>query len=161
MGFWNHAEGRYRLYTDQERREYGRGKAEEMSKAWHAKYISRWTLLHERGWTEAAIDEFLGLPVKSGAPTPAYYRYRVERSEAGKRWQAFMERERREKRDWELNFVSKAELKRQGWTEAAMRKFLPEPTRRNQYARYRKEDVKKAEGSDAFAEWLASRIRKS
>jgi hypothetical protein len=150
MGFWHSKEGRYRLFTDQERREFGERRREEMSKVWHAKFVSKWTLLHERGWTQEAIDEFLGLPVKSGVPTDAFYRYRVERAENSKRFKAFMEKLKAEKEDWDINWVSKSLLKEAGWTESAMRKLLPEPVRKGRFVKYRREDVRKAEESEEF-----------
>lgn len=97
MGFWHSGEGRYRLYTDKERKEYGERKRQEMSQAWHAKYISKWALLHQRDWTQKAIDEFLK-PVDSGVPTVAFYRYLVERIEKGKRFKEFMEKNPKRKR---------------------------------------------------------------
>lgn len=83
MGFWNRKEGRYRLFTDQERREFGQRKREE----WHAKYITRSTLIRYNGWIDEAIAEFLK-PVKAG-PVTAYLRSavaEVEQREDFRKW---------------------------------------------------------------------------
>lgn len=159
MGFWHSGERRYRLFSDQERKEFGERRREEMSKAWHEKYISKWTLLSVRGWTEAAIDEFLGEPVNNGTPTLAFYRYRVERAEKSKRWKEFQEKQRMKDMEWELAY-SKAELKRRDpiWTESAVARFLTNPIRRGRLARYRIEDVREAEQSEEFKKWMEVKV---
>lgn len=159
MGFWHRGERRYRLFTDQERRAFGEQQRERMRKEWHEKFISKWTLLHERGWTEEALKEFLGRP-HTNDPTAAFYRYRVERAEKGKLWQAFMEKQKADKEDWDSNWVSKSLLKESGWTEAAFKRFLPEPSRRGRSVKYRRDDVRKAEASEEFKEWKTSRKAK-
>lgn len=61
--------GRWHLYDERERKEYGlrkrEEKREEMSKRWHKEWISR-RGLKERLWTDKAIADFLGSPQKAG-----------------------------------------------------------------------------------------------
>lgn len=59
-------EGRWHMFSQHERREFGRMQRAEASKRWHAKWISRQTLKSERLWTDKAILEFLGAPRDAG-----------------------------------------------------------------------------------------------
>ena len=67
--------GRWHLYTEGERREFGERKRQEQSEFWHAKWISK-SGLKERLWTDKAIAEFLGKPRKAG-PIMAWTRTEV------------------------------------------------------------------------------------
>lgn len=91
MGFWNSKEGRYRLYSDQERREFGRRKAEEMRKKWHETFVSKTTLLKERGWTEQGIFRFLNGKLVDAGPINAYRLSEITKIEASKDYNDFME----------------------------------------------------------------------
>lgn len=64
MGFW--ANGRYRLFSDAERREFGQRKAAERSKEWHKVWVSKMRLKAHWNWTDGAITKFLGKPVTAG-----------------------------------------------------------------------------------------------
>lgn len=158
MGFWHSGEHRYRLYTDQERKEYGEKKREERRKAWHAKFISKWSLLSERGWSKEAVAEFLGPFFDTDSPTLAFYRYRVERAEKSKRFKAFMEKRKTEDTEWKTA-LSRADLKKRSplWTEGAIKRFLINPLIKGRFTRYLAADVLQAEQSEAFKEWATKR----
>jgi hypothetical protein len=79
--------GRWHAYSEAERREYGRAKREERSRAWHDKWLSR-SGLKARLWTDKAIAEFLGKPRDAG-PVKAWPRsevLKVEKTRAFKDW---------------------------------------------------------------------------
>lgn len=93
MGFYNKSEGRYRLYTDAERRQYGEQMREQRSKDWHSTWITKTRLKQERNWTDKAIADFLPKPQTAGkgrrGPIKAYRRglvLEVEKTEAFKEW---------------------------------------------------------------------------
>jgi hypothetical protein len=86
-------DGRWHLYSEQERREYGERKRAELSKKWHAKWISRQGL-KDRLWTDKAIQDFLGKPRAAGA-IKAWLRKDVLRAERGPEFQTWMEKRRR------------------------------------------------------------------
>jgi hypothetical protein len=90
MGFWNSTEGRYRLFTDAERRAFGQMQADIMRRKWHAKYISKTGLKRERCWTDAMIKRFLR-PCQCGIPgVNAYLRTRVLKAEQKPEVQAWL-----------------------------------------------------------------------
>jgi hypothetical protein len=60
-------DGRWHMFSEQERREFGESKRAEASKKWHAKWISMQGLKSDRLWTDKAILEFLGHPHQAGA----------------------------------------------------------------------------------------------
>ncbi|EGX5147449.1 hypothetical protein DQ657_25320 [Salmonella enterica] len=55
MPYYN---GRWHLYDERERREYGERKRQERSQDWHARWISKQGLKN-RLWTDKAISSFL------------------------------------------------------------------------------------------------------
>lgn len=57
--------GRWHLYDERERREYGERKRQERSQQWHAIWISRHGLKAQL-WTDKAIAAFLPPPQKAG-----------------------------------------------------------------------------------------------
>lgn len=62
MPYYN---GRWHLYDERERREYGQRKREERSQEWHTCWISKQGLKH-RLWIDKSIAEFLPRPQKAG-----------------------------------------------------------------------------------------------
>lgn len=62
MPYYN---GRWHLYDERERREYGERKRQERSQDWHARWISKQGLKN-RLWTDKAISSFLSKPKKAG-----------------------------------------------------------------------------------------------
>jgi hypothetical protein len=83
-------DGRWHRYSEAERREFGRRKAEDMSKKWHAKYISKTRLKQERSWTDAMIKRFLR-PSQCGIPgVSAYLRTSVLKAEQKPEVQAWL-----------------------------------------------------------------------
>ncbi|NWJ82425.1 hypothetical protein HX884_22950 [Enterobacter sp. SECR19-1250] len=62
MPYYN---GRWHLYDERERREYGERKRQERSRDWHKNWISRQGL-KDRLWTDKAVAEFLPAPQKAG-----------------------------------------------------------------------------------------------
>ncbi|ELY5970824.1 hypothetical protein SNO08_004971 [Salmonella enterica] len=57
--------GRWHLYDERERREYGERKRQERRQEWHASWLSR-QRLKARLWTDKAIMAFLPPPQKAG-----------------------------------------------------------------------------------------------
>lgn len=58
---------RWHLFSEQKRREFGEQRRADLSKKWHATWISKRGLKTERLWTDAAINRFLRKPRKAGA----------------------------------------------------------------------------------------------
>lgn len=80
--------GKWHLYDESERREYGRRQREERSRSWHKIWISRRGLKDERLWTDKAISDFLGKPRNAG-PIQAWPRTEVlaaEQTPAFRNW---------------------------------------------------------------------------
>ncbi|HYX33524.1 MAG TPA: hypothetical protein VE954_10450 [Oligoflexus sp.] len=90
MEYWDRREGRYRLFSDGERREYGRKKAEEMREKWQKTFLSKSTLLKVRGWTEQGIFRFLAGELVDAGPIHAYRISVIEKIEASKAYKDFM-----------------------------------------------------------------------
>ncbi|EAB8478309.1 hypothetical protein AU894_19210 [Salmonella enterica subsp. enterica] len=65
--------GRWHLYDERERREYGERKRQERRQEWHAIWLSRQGL-KARLWTDKAIMAFLPPPQKAGPMRAAGYR---------------------------------------------------------------------------------------
>lgn len=63
MPYYN---GRWHLFSEQQKAAFGERRRIELSKEWHAKWISK-SGLKERLWTDKAIADFLGKPRKAGA----------------------------------------------------------------------------------------------
>lgn len=79
---------RWHLFSEQERREFGKSKRTEASKEWHTKWISKQGLKSDRLWTDKAILDFLGKPRDAG-PIKAWPLKKVlavENTEAFKEW---------------------------------------------------------------------------
>lgn len=89
MPYYN---GRWHLYDERERREYGERKRQEQRQKWHARWISRQGL-KERLWTDKAIADFLPVPQKAG-PIRAWPRKDVLAAEQTPGFQAWMARRR-------------------------------------------------------------------
>lgn len=58
-------DGRWHQYSEQARRAFGELRRKQLSKEWHAKWISK-SGLKDRLWTEKAIATFLGKPRDAG-----------------------------------------------------------------------------------------------
>lgn len=86
-------DGRWHLYSEAERRAYGQRKREELSKQWHAKWITRHRLKVERLWTDKAIATFLGKPRDAG-PVKAWTKAAVMKAELKPAFVAWMEKRR-------------------------------------------------------------------
>ena len=91
MPYYN---GRWHLYDERERREFGERKRQERSREWHAIWISRQGL-KERLWTDKAIATFLPVPQKAG-PIRAWRKKDVLAAEKHPAFQAWMA----ERRTW-------------------------------------------------------------
>ncbi|MGK2894495.1 hypothetical protein [Klebsiella michiganensis] len=91
MPYYN---GRWHLYTDAERREFGERKREERRREWHTLWISR-QKLKARLWTDKAIAEFLPPPGKAG-PIRAWRRKDVQAAEKTPDFKVWMAK----RRDW-------------------------------------------------------------
>jgi hypothetical protein len=76
MPYYN---GRWHRYGEAERQAFGERKRAELSKRWHAKWISKHGL-KERLWTDKAILQFLGKPTLAG-PVKAWLRKDVVAAE--------------------------------------------------------------------------------
>lgn len=87
-----HYNGRWYRYTDPERREYGERQREELSRNWHALWISR-AGLKDRFWTDKAIADFLGPPLKAGSIS-AWTRNEVLATEKTTEFRNWMEKRR-------------------------------------------------------------------
>lgn len=85
-------DGRWHLYSEQQRRAFGERRREELSKKWHEKWISR-SGLKERLWTDKAIADFLSKPRDTG-PIKAWPREEVIMVEKTAAFIAWMERRR-------------------------------------------------------------------
>lgn len=88
-------DGRWHMFSEAERRAYGERKCGELTRAWHAKWISKQGLKTERLWTDKAIVEFLGKPRKAGV-IKAWLRKDVEAAEKTMGFKAWM----RERKAW-------------------------------------------------------------
>jgi hypothetical protein len=88
-------DGRWHIFSESERRAYGERKRSELSKKWHAKWISKQGLKTERLWTDKAIVEFLGKPRQAGA-IKAWQRKDVLAAEKTMGFKAWM----RERKAW-------------------------------------------------------------
>ncbi len=86
-------QGRWHMFSEHERREFGRRQRAEASKKWHAKWISRQTLKSERLWTDKAILEFLGKPRDAG-PIKAWLLTDVLAAENTEQFKAWMQKRR-------------------------------------------------------------------
>lgn len=86
-------DGRWHLFSEQERREFGERKRAELSKKWHAKWISKQGLKIERLWTDKAIQEFLGKPRQAGT-IKAWLRKDVLAAEKTMGFKAWIEKRR-------------------------------------------------------------------
>jgi hypothetical protein len=81
-------DGRWHLFSEKERREFGESKRAEASEKWHAQWISKQRLKSDRLWTDKAIGIFLDKPHQAG-PIKAWLRKDVlaaEQTEAFKAW---------------------------------------------------------------------------
>ena len=85
MPYYN---GRWHLYDERERREYGERKRQEHSQQWQANWISRQGL-KARLWTDKAIATFLPPPQNAG-PINAWRRKDVLTAEEQPDFQAWM-----------------------------------------------------------------------
>ncbi|MFK1055497.1 hypothetical protein ACIUXD_28265 [Pseudomonas aeruginosa] len=88
-------DGRWHMFGEQQRREFGERKRAALSKKWHAKWISKQGLKTERLWTDKAILEFLGRPRQAG-PIKAWLRKDVLAAEKTMGFKAWM----KERRAW-------------------------------------------------------------
>ena len=90
MGFYSN--GRYRVYTDKERKEYGERMRLERSNKWHKVWITKTGLKEERNWTDWAIKQFLNKPTEFSGKFRTYYAFRrddvmkAEKKKAFKEW---------------------------------------------------------------------------
>lgn len=89
MPYYN---GRWHLYDERERREYGERKRQERSQDWHARWISK-KGLKNRLWTDKAIGSFLSKPKKAGK-IMAWPRTEVLTAEKTPEFMAWMEKRR-------------------------------------------------------------------
>lgn len=89
MPYYN---GRWHLYDERERREFGERKRQERSREWHTRWISRQGL-KDRLWTDKAIAEFLPAPQKAG-PIRAWPRKSVLAAEKTPGFMAWLEKRR-------------------------------------------------------------------
>lgn len=85
--------GRWHLFSEQERREFGKNKRAEASKEWHSKWISKQRLKSDRLWTDRAISEFLGAPRDAG-PIKAWLLKDVLAAENTDSFKAWMQKRR-------------------------------------------------------------------
>lgn len=85
--------GRWHLYDERERREYGERKRQERRQEWQALWISRQGL-KARLWTDKAIAEFL--PASRAGPIRAWLRKDVLAAEKKPDFKAWMAK----RRDW-------------------------------------------------------------
>ncbi|OQK32280.1 hypothetical protein [Vibrio parahaemolyticus] len=100
MPYYN---GRWHLYSEAERREYGRQpreqRSEEWRAKWHAKWISKTGLKQERNWTDAMIKQFLAGKEENAGKINAFRRTLIARIEKTKKFQVAMaERVARQKK---------------------------------------------------------------
>lgn len=86
-------QGRWHMFSEHERREFGRRQRAEASKRWHAKWISKQTLKSERLWTDKAILEFLGKPRDAG-PIKAWLLADVLAAESTEQFKAWIQKRR-------------------------------------------------------------------
>lgn len=84
-------DGRWHMFSEHERQEFGRKKRAEASKKWHAKWISKQRLKSERLWTDKAILEFLGRPRDAG-PIKAWLLKDVLAAEQTEGFKAWMQK---------------------------------------------------------------------
>ncbi|ENL4289963.1 hypothetical protein AB5D91_004662 [Salmonella enterica] len=84
--------GRWHLYDERERREYGERKRQERRQEWHASWLSRQGL-KARLWTDKAIMAFLPPPQKAG-PILAWRKKDVLAAEKQPDFQAWMAKRR-------------------------------------------------------------------
>lgn len=89
MPYYN---GRWHLYDERERREYGERKRQERSQDWHARWISKQGLKN-RLWTDKAIGSFLSKPKKAGK-IMAWPRTEVLMAEKTPEFMTWMEKRR-------------------------------------------------------------------
>ncbi len=100
MPYYN---GRWHLYSEAERREYGRRQREQLSKEWrdrwHKQWISKQGLKNERNWTDTMIKNFLEGKSEDAGKIKAYKRTLIERIEKTKKFKlAMAERVARQKK---------------------------------------------------------------
>ncbi|HFE3442995.1 TPA: hypothetical protein ACF3I9_004462 [Klebsiella aerogenes] len=80
-------DGKWHLYSESERREYGQRRRDQESRNWHEKWISK-AGLKQRLWTDKAIADFLDKP-KDAGPIKAWLReevLEVEQTPAFQEW---------------------------------------------------------------------------
>ncbi|WP_419239604.1 hypothetical protein [Photobacterium leiognathi] len=96
MPYYN---GRWHLYSEAQRREYGRKQAEKYRDAWHNTWISKTGLKEENNWTDTMIKTFLKGKERDAGKIMAYKRTvinRIEETEAFKK--AMSERIKRQRK---------------------------------------------------------------
>lgn len=59
MGFWHSGDGKYRLYSDAERREYGQKIREGNITAFNQEWVTKTRLKTDWNWTDKAIEKYL------------------------------------------------------------------------------------------------------
>lgn len=85
-------DGRWHIYSEQQRRAFGERRRDELSKQWHAKWISK-SGLKERLWTDKAIADFLGKPRDAGT-IMAWARKEVVKAEQNPGFVAWLNKRR-------------------------------------------------------------------
>ncbi|MDH5889774.1 hypothetical protein [Vibrio splendidus] len=88
MPYYN---GKWHLYSEAERREYGRQQRETYRQAWHQEWISKTGLKQGRNWTDGMIKQFLSEKEESAGKIKAYKLTLIARVEKTKKFQAVME----------------------------------------------------------------------
>jgi len=86
-------DGSWHMFSQHERREFGRKQRAAARQKWHAKWISKQTLKSERLWTDKAIHQFLGQPGDAG-PIKAWLRKDVLAAEEKEDFKAWMQKRR-------------------------------------------------------------------
>ncbi|EGR0746703.1 hypothetical protein BBM24_10825 [Vibrio parahaemolyticus] len=87
MPYYN---GKWHLYSEAERREYGRQQREHLSQMWHKTWISKTGLKQCRNWTDSMIKLFLDGKAENSGKIPAYRRTLIERIEKTEKFQLMM-----------------------------------------------------------------------
>ncbi|KII76895.1 hypothetical protein [Vibrio renipiscarius] len=87
MPYYN---GKWHLYSEAERREYGRQQREHLSQMWHKTWISKTGLKQERNWTDTMIKSLLEGKEQNAGKIKAYKRTLIARIEKTKKFQVAM-----------------------------------------------------------------------
>lgn len=87
MPYYN---GRWHLYSEAERREYGRQQKEHYREAWHKRWISKTGLKQEKNWTDSMIKRFLAGKDETAGNIKAYKRTLISRVEKTKAFKEAM-----------------------------------------------------------------------